>query len=156
MRSHGVRCAVLQVSQFRLWMLDCIEQCIRVVARVLLLRRLGWHEPHGGPNSYLNLIAQPAETRWSWWGRVIFYHSDVPGRPPVGTSLGVTFSWLMSCRMMRLVEEPGEENATVLPFVSLMVLMPLSGRAYQNASGAPVASAEMIFTGIPLAKAAMA
>jgi hypothetical protein len=34
--------------------------------------------------------------------------------------------------------------------------MPLSGRAYQNASGAPVASAEMIFTGIPLAKAAMA
>ena len=33
--------------------------------------------------------------------------------------------------------------------------MPLSGRAYQNASGAPVASAEMIFTGMPLAKAAM-
>src|SRR5258708_14088971 len=29
-----------------------------------------------GPN-YLNLIAQPAERRWSWWGRVIFYVSDV-------------------------------------------------------------------------------
>ncbi|HEY6601667.1 MAG TPA: VOC family protein, partial [Xanthobacteraceae bacterium] len=27
--------------------------------------------------SYLNLIAQPAERTWSWWGRVIFYHSDV-------------------------------------------------------------------------------
>src|SRR6516164_10702531 len=27
--------------------------------------------------SYLNLIAQPAERDWSWWGRVIFYHSDV-------------------------------------------------------------------------------
>jgi hypothetical protein len=26
---------------------------------------------------YLNLIAQPAERSWSWWGRVIFYHSDV-------------------------------------------------------------------------------
>jgi catechol 2,3-dioxygenase-like lactoylglutathione lyase family enzyme len=29
-----------------------------------------------GPN-YLNLIAQPAERRWSWWGRLIFYESDV-------------------------------------------------------------------------------
>ena len=27
--------------------------------------------------SYLNLIAQPAERTWSWWGRVIFYHTDV-------------------------------------------------------------------------------
>ena len=26
---------------------------------------------------YLNLIAKPAEQNWSWWGRVIFYHSDV-------------------------------------------------------------------------------
>ena len=29
-----------------------------------------------GPN-YLNLIIQPAERRWSWWGRLIFYVSDV-------------------------------------------------------------------------------
>jgi catechol 2,3-dioxygenase-like lactoylglutathione lyase family enzyme len=28
-------------------------------------------------SSYLNLIAQPEETRWSWWGRAIFYVSDV-------------------------------------------------------------------------------
>lgn len=26
---------------------------------------------------FLNLIAQPAETRWSWWGRAIFYDDDV-------------------------------------------------------------------------------
>lgn len=29
-----------------------------------------------GPN-FLNLIAWPAERPWSWWGRVIFYVSDV-------------------------------------------------------------------------------
>ena len=27
--------------------------------------------------SYLNLVAQPPERRWSWWGRVIFYVADV-------------------------------------------------------------------------------
>ena len=26
---------------------------------------------------YLNLIAQPAERHWTWWGRVIFYVADV-------------------------------------------------------------------------------
>lgn len=29
-----------------------------------------------GPN-YLNLVAQPDERRWSWWGRLIFYVADV-------------------------------------------------------------------------------
>jgi len=29
--------------------------------------------------SFLNLIAQPAERQWSWWGRVIFYVTDVDG-----------------------------------------------------------------------------
>jgi len=29
-----------------------------------------------GPG-YLNLIAAAADRRWSWWGRVIFYESDV-------------------------------------------------------------------------------
>ncbi len=28
-------------------------------------------------SSYLNLIAQPEERQWSWWGRIIFYVSDV-------------------------------------------------------------------------------
>jgi catechol 2,3-dioxygenase-like lactoylglutathione lyase family enzyme len=27
--------------------------------------------------SYVNLIAQPPERQWSWWGRVIFYVADV-------------------------------------------------------------------------------
>jgi catechol 2,3-dioxygenase-like lactoylglutathione lyase family enzyme len=28
-------------------------------------------------SGYLNLIAQPADKAWSWWGRVIFYVADV-------------------------------------------------------------------------------
>ena len=28
-------------------------------------------------SSYLNLIGQPEDRQWSWWGRVIFYVSDV-------------------------------------------------------------------------------
>jgi catechol 2,3-dioxygenase-like lactoylglutathione lyase family enzyme len=31
---------------------------------------------HAG-SCYLNLIAQPADRSWSWWGRVIFHVSDV-------------------------------------------------------------------------------
>jgi catechol 2,3-dioxygenase-like lactoylglutathione lyase family enzyme len=48
---------------------------------------LGFEILHGGETSsfasfraghgYLNLIAQPEPKRWSWWGRVIFYVSDV-------------------------------------------------------------------------------
>ena len=75
----------------------------------------------------------------------------MPGAPPVATSFGATLAWFTSCSTIRLVDEPGEENATVLPAASARLLMPLSGRAYQNASGAPVASALMIFTGMPLA-----
>jgi catechol 2,3-dioxygenase-like lactoylglutathione lyase family enzyme len=30
-----------------------------------------------GPTSYLNLILQGSDKAWSWWGRVIFYVSDV-------------------------------------------------------------------------------
>ena len=28
-------------------------------------------------DNFLNLILQLPERRWSWWGRLIFYHSDV-------------------------------------------------------------------------------
>jgi catechol 2,3-dioxygenase-like lactoylglutathione lyase family enzyme len=38
-------------------------------------RVLGFRYTQG--TSYLNLIAQPAGRRWSWWGRVIFYVADV-------------------------------------------------------------------------------
>ena len=54
---------------------------------VRFYRTLGFELLHGGEESsftsfragtsYLNLIAQPAEGRWSWWGRVIFYVADV-------------------------------------------------------------------------------
>jgi catechol 2,3-dioxygenase-like lactoylglutathione lyase family enzyme len=48
---------------------------------------LGFDLIHGGADAsfssfragtgYLNLIAQPARRQWSWWGRAIFYVSDV-------------------------------------------------------------------------------
>jgi len=54
---------------------------------VRFYRALGFAVLHGGEGasftsfragtSYLNLIVQPAERRWSWWGRVIFYVTDV-------------------------------------------------------------------------------
>ena len=54
---------------------------------VRFYRMLGFELVHGrdtgaftsfrAGRSYLNLVAQPAERRWSWWGRVIFYHPDV-------------------------------------------------------------------------------
>src|SRR5258708_28079618 len=54
---------------------------------VRFYRALGFEVLHGGAESsftsfraganYLNLIAQPAERRWSWGGRVIFYVTDV-------------------------------------------------------------------------------
>ncbi len=50
-------------------------------------RMLGFEVIYGGDHaaftsfragsSDLNLIAQAAERSWSWWGRVIFYHSDI-------------------------------------------------------------------------------
>src|SRR6202048_1567342 len=54
---------------------------------VRFYRALGFEVLHGGEESsftsfragasYLNLIVQPAGRRWSWWGRVIFYVTDV-------------------------------------------------------------------------------
>jgi uncharacterized glyoxalase superfamily protein PhnB len=54
---------------------------------VRFYRMLGFEIAHGGDDaaftsfragtSYLNLVAQPTARTWSWWGRVIFYHSDV-------------------------------------------------------------------------------
>jgi uncharacterized glyoxalase superfamily protein PhnB len=52
-------------------------------------RLLGFEMLYGGEGAgftsfkaggtFLNLIAQADERRWSWWGRAIFYHSDVDG-----------------------------------------------------------------------------
>jgi uncharacterized glyoxalase superfamily protein PhnB len=54
---------------------------------VRFYRMLGFQLLYGGEDAaftsfraggnFLNLIAQPAERRWSWWGRLIFYESDV-------------------------------------------------------------------------------
>jgi len=48
---------------------------------------LGFELLHGGSQAqfssfaigsgYLNLVIQPSERQWSWWGRVVFYVSDV-------------------------------------------------------------------------------
>ncbi len=56
---------------------------------VRFYRALGFELTHGGEAdafttlragaSHVNLIAQPAEREWSWWGRVIFYHADLDG-----------------------------------------------------------------------------
>lgn len=50
-------------------------------------RALGFEVRYGGEDSpfttfsfgtsHLNVTAQPAERKWSWWGRVIFYVEDV-------------------------------------------------------------------------------
>jgi catechol 2,3-dioxygenase-like lactoylglutathione lyase family enzyme len=54
---------------------------------VRFYRALGFEVLHGGEESsftsfragtsYLNLIAEPAEGRWSWWRRVIFYVAEL-------------------------------------------------------------------------------
>ena len=54
---------------------------------VQFYRSLGFELLYGGEaaaftsfragTGYLNLTAQPADKRWSWWGRVIFYVDDV-------------------------------------------------------------------------------
>lgn len=54
---------------------------------VRFYRELGFEMLYGGEDAsftsfrvgpgFLNLIAQPAERHWSWWGRVIFYDPEV-------------------------------------------------------------------------------
>jgi catechol 2,3-dioxygenase-like lactoylglutathione lyase family enzyme len=40
-------------------------------------------------SGYLNLTAQPAARRWSWWGRVIFHVSDVDGLYADAVAIGL-------------------------------------------------------------------
>jgi catechol 2,3-dioxygenase-like lactoylglutathione lyase family enzyme len=54
---------------------------------VTFYKTLGFEVVHGGETSsftsfragagYLNMVAQPDERHWSWWGRAIFYVGDV-------------------------------------------------------------------------------
>jgi catechol 2,3-dioxygenase-like lactoylglutathione lyase family enzyme len=66
---------------------------------VWFYRSLGFSLRYGGEDAaftsfsagegYLNLIAQPAERRWSWWGRVIFYVADVDALYARALALGL-------------------------------------------------------------------
>jgi catechol 2,3-dioxygenase-like lactoylglutathione lyase family enzyme len=74
-------------------MIECISAVTLathdMMRAVRFYRMLGFELIYGGEHSpftsfragssYLNLIAQPAEKTWRWWGRVIFYHADVDG-----------------------------------------------------------------------------
>jgi catechol 2,3-dioxygenase-like lactoylglutathione lyase family enzyme len=68
--------------------ISAVTLAVHDMARaVRFYRSLGFSLRYGGEDSaftsfsvgssYLNLIAQPEDRRWSWWGRVIFYVSDV-------------------------------------------------------------------------------
>ena len=58
-------------------------------AAVRFYRAAGFEMLYGGETAgftsfragdgFLNLIAQPADRQWSWWGRAIFYAADVDG-----------------------------------------------------------------------------
>jgi catechol 2,3-dioxygenase-like lactoylglutathione lyase family enzyme len=60
-----------------------------MAAAVRFYRLCGFEMLYGGEGasfssfcagqSFLNLIAQPADKGWSWWGRAIFYDDDVDG-----------------------------------------------------------------------------
>jgi catechol 2,3-dioxygenase-like lactoylglutathione lyase family enzyme len=82
-------------------------QCISAVTlathdmarAVRFYRSLGFVLHYGGETAaftsfsvgtgYLNLILQPAEKRWSWWGRLIFYVADVDALHARALSLGL-------------------------------------------------------------------
>jgi catechol 2,3-dioxygenase-like lactoylglutathione lyase family enzyme len=64
-----------------------VESISAVTLAVRFYRALGFEMRYGGEDAgftsfaagggYLNLIVQPAERRWSWWGRLILHVSDV-------------------------------------------------------------------------------
>ena len=41
-------------------------------------------------DGYLNLLAAPPETRWSWWGRVIIYVDDVDALHALALAAGLS------------------------------------------------------------------
>ena len=66
---------------------------------VRFYRALGFGLRYGGEEAsftsfavgsgYLNLIAQPAHRRWSWWGRIIFVVADVDALYACAIGLGL-------------------------------------------------------------------
>jgi catechol 2,3-dioxygenase-like lactoylglutathione lyase family enzyme len=68
--------------------ISAITLATRHIARAIgFYQRLGFKLLSGGEEAsfssfaagsgYLNLTAQPQGVQWSWWGRIIFYVSDV-------------------------------------------------------------------------------
>lgn len=70
--------------------ISAVTLAVHDMARAVeFYRQAGFEIAYGGEDAsftsfragpgFLNLILQPAERRWSWWGRVIFYDADVDG-----------------------------------------------------------------------------
>jgi predicted enzyme related to lactoylglutathione lyase len=68
--------------------INAITLATHDMARAVAFYELvGFRRSFGGPDAaftsfrihtgHLNLIAAPADKQWAWWGRVIFYDSDV-------------------------------------------------------------------------------
>lgn len=67
---------------------------------VRFYRALGFAMLYGGEDAgftsfrvgggYLNLIAQPSDKQWSWWGRAIFYVADVDAQYERALAAGLT------------------------------------------------------------------
>jgi predicted enzyme related to lactoylglutathione lyase len=73
--------------------------------------------------SYLNLVAQPTEPRWSWWGRVIFYVADVDAVYERALAAGCQpttaprdAEW--GERFFRLIDPDGHELSFARPLLS--------------------------------------
>jgi uncharacterized glyoxalase superfamily protein PhnB len=124
---------------------------------VRFYRALGFEVLHGGEESsftsfragasYLNLIAQPADRRWSWWGRIIFYVADVdalyhralaagsqPATSPRDAGWGERF--------FHLTDPDGHELSFARPLFSVSVQeriqAPAIPRGVGRAYGAPI------------------
>src|SRR3954466_8716927 len=100
---------------------------------VRFYRALGFEVLHGGEGSsftsfragtsYLNLIAQPPERRWSWWGRVILYVADVDAVYDRALAAGykpatVPRDAVWGERFFHLIDPDGHELSFARPLIS--------------------------------------
>jgi len=76
------------MAEMRIESINAVTLAVHDMRRsVRFYTALGFSVRYGGEHAaftslhagscYLNLIEQPADRRWSWWGRVIFHVSDV-------------------------------------------------------------------------------
>jgi catechol 2,3-dioxygenase-like lactoylglutathione lyase family enzyme len=76
------------MAEMQIESLNAVTLAVHYVRRsVRFYTTLGFSVHYGGAHAaftslhagsgYLNLLAQPADRRWSWWGRVILHVSDV-------------------------------------------------------------------------------